>query len=191
MSPHLIRLRPAPHARTPIHHYQLTIEPADHHLHWQQDPFGNHLARVIFPEPVTEFVVDVRLDAEMTVINPFDFFVEEYAEKYPFEYDPLLRHELEPYFEITEDGPLLNDWLEGVDHTPRRCVDFLVYINHKLQQDIGYNIRLAVGIQTCEETLENYERAHVVTPLAAGANSSSHRSRRAVCFRLPGATEAG
>ncbi len=154
MSPHVIRLRPAPHSRTPIHRYHLNIEPDDHHLHWQQDPFGNYVARVIFPEPVKEFVVDVQLDAEMTVINPFDFFVEEYAEKFPFQYDALLRHELEPYFELTDNGPLLAEWVKGIDLTPRRCVDFLVYINDKLQRDIGYNIRLAAGIQTCEETLQ-------------------------------------
>ncbi|WP_345685761.1 transglutaminase family protein [Novipirellula caenicola] len=154
MSPHLIRLRPAPHARTPIHDYQLKIEPAEHHLHWQQDPFGNQIARIIFPEPVTEFVVDVQLVAEMTVINPFDFFVEDYAEKFPFDYEPLQHHELAPYFELTDNGPLLADWIAGIDLTPRRCVDFLVYINSKLQADIGYNIRMEVGIQTCEETLK-------------------------------------
>ncbi len=154
LSPHVIRLRPAPHARTPIHDYQFTIEPAEHKLHWQQDPFGNQIARVVFPEPMTEFAVDVRLVAELTVINPFDFFVEEYAEQFPFQYDAALRHELEPYFEKTEAGPLLADWLGGIDPSRRRIVDFLVYVNQRLQQDIGYNIRLAPGIQTCEQTLE-------------------------------------
>ncbi|NND97468.1 MAG: transglutaminase family protein [Pirellulaceae bacterium] len=154
LSPHVLRLRPAPHARTPVHDYRLKIEPPEHKIYWQQDPFGNQIARVVFPEAMTEFVVDVQLVAEMTVINPFDFFVEEYAEKYPFDYDASLRHELAPYFERLENGPLLTQWLEGVDHSQRRIVDFLVYVNQRLQHDIGYNIRLAPGIQTCEETLQ-------------------------------------
>ena len=93
-----MRLRPAPHARTPIHDYQFEVSPGNHRLYWQQDPFGNTVARVIFPERVRELKVAVRLVAEMTVINPFDFFVEKYAENYPFKYDALIRQEIEPYF---------------------------------------------------------------------------------------------
>ena len=154
LSPHLIRLRPAPHTRTPLHAYRLHIEPASHRIHWQQDAFGNFLARVVFPEPVEELVVDVRLTAELTVLNPFDFFVERYAEDFPFRYDAQLAEELRPYFEITEHGPLLERWLEGVDRSPRHIVYFLVDINRRLQQDIAYTVRMEPGVQTCEETLE-------------------------------------
>ncbi|SMF95903.1 Uncharacterized conserved protein, DUF2126 family [Methylomagnum ishizawai] len=153
LSPHVIRLRPAPHTRTPVHEYHLDIEPQNHRVYWQQDPFGNTVARVVFPEQVTELKIGVRLVAEMTVINPFDFFVEQYAEHYPFQYDPLLRHELEPYFEVTERGPLLMEWLGGVERRKIHINDFLVAINQKLQQHIGYTIRLDPGIQACEETL--------------------------------------
>ncbi|MCP1673480.1 uncharacterized protein (DUF2126 family)/transglutaminase-like putative cysteine protease [Natronocella acetinitrilica] len=153
LSPHLVRLRPAPHARTPLHHYKLHIEPADHRIYWQQDPFGNFLARVVFPEPVERLVIDVRLTAELTVINPFDFFVEQYAEHYPFRYDALLNHALEPYFEVGESGPLLQEWLRKVDRRRRPIVHFLVELNQMLQQDIGYTVRMEPGVQTCEQTL--------------------------------------
>jgi uncharacterized protein (DUF2126 family)/transglutaminase-like putative cysteine protease len=154
LSPHFIRLRPAPHSRTPILDYRLQISPQDHRVYWQQDPFGNFVARAVFPERVGELTVTVRLVADMTVINPFDFFVEEYAEHYPFQYDALLKTELEPYLEITEEGPRLLGWLEKVERRKLRIVDFLVALNHRLQADIGYTVRLDPGIQTCEETLE-------------------------------------
>jgi uncharacterized protein (DUF2126 family)/transglutaminase-like putative cysteine protease len=154
LSPHLVRLRPAPHTRTPIHHYRLDIEPRNHRIYWQQDPFGNTLARVVFPEPVHELRVEVQLIAEMTVINPFDFYVERYAEHYPFRYDMLLRQELEPYFELTESGPRLMEWLAGVDRSKRHIVYFLVDLNARLQKDIDYSVRLDPGIQSCEETFE-------------------------------------
>ncbi len=153
--PHIFRLRPAVHSRTPIESYSLKIQPESHFLNWQQDPFGNFMARVVFPEPAKELVVDVEVIANLKVINPFDFFVEEYADNYPFEYEEQLAKELIPYLEIKEKGPLLMKWLEGVDLTKRNIVDFLVEINQKLFTDINYSIRMEPGVQTCEETLDS------------------------------------
>ena len=153
LSPQVIRLRPAPHCRTPITAYSLKIEPRDHFINWQQDPQSNYLARVVFQKPVRKFSVEVDLVAEMTVINPFAFFLEPYAEKFPFSYDPPLRKELAPYLECEPVGPRLAAWLKGVDLTPLRTVDFLVGLNQRLAHEISYLIRMEPGIQACEETL--------------------------------------
>ena len=101
LSPQVVRLRPAPHCRTHILSYSLRVEPATHFINWQQDPFANHLARLVFPEKTTEFKVTVDLVAEMAVYNPFDFFLEPAAENYPFGYEKELAHDLAPYL-ITE-----------------------------------------------------------------------------------------
>jgi uncharacterized protein (DUF2126 family)/transglutaminase-like putative cysteine protease len=154
LSPHVIRLRPAPHSRTPIRGYSLNITPEKHFINWQQDPFGNYLARLVFPEKTRELKIDVEVIADMTVINPFDFFVEEYAQHFPFSYPSSLGKELAPYFEIEENGDRLKTWLEGIDRSERGIVDFLVDVNQQLQQKIAYAIRMEPGIQTCEKTLE-------------------------------------
>ena len=160
--PHVLRLRPAPHSRTRIHSYSLKVEPAEHFINWQQDPFGNFQARLVFPEPTTHLKFTVEVIADMTSINPFDFFVEDYAEFYPFAYDEQLRRELVPYLEVTESGPKLTALREEIydqltakarAETPWHINDFLVAVNQRLQQDIGYGVRLEPGIQTCEETL--------------------------------------
>jgi uncharacterized protein (DUF2126 family)/transglutaminase-like putative cysteine protease len=154
LSPHVIRLRPAPHSRTPIEGYTLNILPKEHFINWQQDPFGNYLARIVFPEKAKELSVEVEVIANMTVINPFDFFVEEYAEEFPFQYDTQLQKELVPYLELKENGPLLKEWLKKIDVTKKlRIVDFLVKINSTLANDINYTIRMEPGVQTCEQTL--------------------------------------
>src|SRR6202167_2525236 len=104
LSPHVVRLRPAPHCRTPILSYSLKVTPAEHYINWQQDPYSNRLARLIFPKKTKEFSVEVDLVADMTVINPFDFFLEKYAEEFPFQYDPILARELIPYLRARRAG---------------------------------------------------------------------------------------
>src|SRR3954454_8618704 len=96
-SPHVVRLRPAPHCRTPITAYSIKVTPGEHFLNWQQDPFGNYQARLVFPKPAQELKVEVDLCADMTTINSFDFFLDEAAEKFPFVYEPALQQELLPY----------------------------------------------------------------------------------------------
>lgn len=153
LSPQVIRLRPAPHSRTPITAYSLKIDPSGYFINWQQDPQSNYLARVVYPNPVRHFSVEVDLVAEMTVINPFDFFLEPYADFYPFAYPDWLEKELAPFLEVEPVGKNLGEYLAGIDLTKRRTIDFLVSLNQDLQRHIRYLIRLEPGIQACEETL--------------------------------------
>ena len=155
LSPHVIRLRPAPHCRTPILSYSLRVTPEPHFLNWQQDPYSNYLARVVFPRPeATEMTIEVDLIADLTVINPFDFFIEPFAETYPFAYGPVMTRELTPYLETEPPGPHLRAFVESVRASKIETNDFLVTINRRLHEMIGYVVRMETGIQTCEETLE-------------------------------------
>ncbi|MDY0191463.1 MAG: transglutaminase family protein [Desulfuromonas sp.] len=153
LSPHVLRLRPAPHSRTPIQAYSLKIKPENHFLNWQQDAFGNYMARLVFPEKTRELSIEVELIADMTVYNPFDFFIEEYAETYPFDYGKLEQSELLPYFQRVKTGPLLLQWLEQFDSYEAKTIDFVVEVNRRLQQSINYAVRMEPGVQSCETTL--------------------------------------
>ena len=153
LSPQVVRLRPAPHCRTPILSYSLRVEPETHFINWQQDPFSNYLARLVFPEKTGTFKVTVDLVAEMAVYNPFDFFLEPSAETFPFSYEAGLEQELAPYRVPEPATPALQAFLDTIDRTEVRTIDFLVGLNQRLQREIGYTIRLEPGVQTPEETL--------------------------------------
>jgi uncharacterized protein (DUF2126 family)/transglutaminase-like putative cysteine protease len=153
LHPHVVRLRPSPHCRTAIESYSLKVSPASHFLNCQQDPFGNYLARFVFPEKTRELLIHVELIADLTVINPFDFFLEEEAETIPFQYENQLRRDLDPYLEVKENGPLLMQWLAEVDRTRTPTVNFLVALNQRLMADVSYLIRMEPGVQSCEQTL--------------------------------------
>jgi uncharacterized protein (DUF2126 family)/transglutaminase-like putative cysteine protease len=154
LGPQIVRLRPAPQTRTAIVSYALDVEPADHFLNWQQDPQGNYLARLVFPEPTRHFAVSVDLVAELTVVNPFDFFLEPDAEQVPFAYEPWLAAELRPFLVCEAPGPRLRAFLAQVDRQPTGSVDFLVALNRRLAETVEYVIRPEPGVQSCEETLE-------------------------------------
>ena len=153
LGPQVVRLRPAPHSRTPVLSYSLKVSPAEHFINWQQDPQGNHLARLVFPEKTRKFEVTVDLVADMSVINPFDFFLESSAETWPFAYDASLAEEIAPFRKLEPLGPRLSAWLAKVDRKEQRTIDFVVGLNARLQSEIGYIVRLEPGVQTCEETL--------------------------------------
>ncbi|GGZ28322.1 transglutaminase family protein [Asticcacaulis endophyticus] len=148
-----IRLRPAPHAKANVQSYALKVEPANHFINWQQDPFGNYLARIVFPEKTSHFRVEVDLVSEIKVFNPFDFFLEPSAEKIPFVYDPALKEELAPYLEIKDSDPLLMSYVNGISDNPIPTIDYLVALNQKLNGDLGYTIRMEPGVQSSAETL--------------------------------------
>lgn len=154
LAPHVLRLRPAAHCRTPIHAYSLKVLPETHFLNWQQDAFGNYLARLVFPEKTRELRFEVEVIADMTAYNPFDFFIEESAEKFPFEYSQLEKMELAPYLQKVVTGPRLEKWLKKVDQGEVNTIDFLIEVNRQVQQTVNYSVRMEPGVQSCEQTLQ-------------------------------------
>src|SRR6266487_3553305 len=145
LSPQVVRLRPAPHSRTLITSYSLRVQPEAHFINWQQDPLGNFLARLVFLEQTRQFSLEVDLVAEMAVLNPFDFFLEEEYENYPFRYSSADQRELSMFLEPPPAGPRLREFLASVDCSPSRMIDFLVYLNARLSREIRYVVRMEPG----------------------------------------------
>jgi len=157
LSPHEVRLRPAPHSRTPILAYSLSVVPSSHFINWQQDPYGNHVARLVFTGTTRELAFTVDLVADMTAINPFDFFIELEAESFPFRYSEALQVDLTAYTRPEPAGPLLEGWVESMRREllaqPVRTTQFLVALNQRLAHDIRYLVRMEPGVQPAEQTL--------------------------------------
>ncbi|MBC7994969.1 MAG: transglutaminase family protein [Rhizobacter sp.] len=155
LGPQVVRLRPAPHSRTRILSYSMRVTPATHFINWQQDPQSNYLARLVFPDKTTSFRIEIDLVAEMSVLNPFDFFLEPEADNFPFEYDKSLATELEPYRHKAKLTPVFEKYLASISREKMQTTNFLVALNQRLQKDISYLIRMEPGVQTPEETLVN------------------------------------
>src|SRR6201994_3915052 len=159
--PHVVRLRPAPHSRTPIEAYSLRIEPEDHFINWQQDALGNFLARLVFPNPTRSLTITVGLIADLKVINPFDFFIEDWAEQIGFEYPKGLAEDLKPCLRPVDEGgegsgpgDLVQAWVKNFSVAPgTRTIDFLVALNRAVNADVGYSLRMEPGVQTPDHTL--------------------------------------
>jgi len=154
LGPQIIRLRPAPHTPVPIVGYSLKVEPEDHFVNWQQDPNSNYLARLAFHQPTRFLEITVDLVIDLAPINPFDFFLDEAAEEIPFTYEPGLRRTLQPFLQKPRLSPLFKAFVESVDLTPRRTIDFLVDVNSMVNNALEYSLRMDPGIYTPEQTLK-------------------------------------
>ncbi|UYO01130.1 MAG: transglutaminase family protein [Devosia sp.] len=155
LQPQIIRLQPAPHSKTKVISHSLRVGPANHFVNVQQDPYGNYMSRFVFPEPVMELKIEVDLVADMTVYNPFDFFVEESAETWPFDYPEDLSADLSIYRQTEPAGPRLQQFLDGVDKRPQNTVNFVTGLNSSIQQAVSYIVRMEPGVWSPEETLGN------------------------------------
>jgi len=153
--PHVVRLRPAPHCRTPISEYSLSVTPDKHFIHWQQDPFSNYSARLIFTKLADELVFDVNLKARLEPYNPFDFFVDEDAFEFPFRYEAELIKDVGPYLFISERGARLKAFVKSIGHDKQDTVNFLVQVNRRVHEEISHVHRMEHGVLTCEETLKS------------------------------------
>lgn len=156
VAPHIVRLRPAPHSRTPIEAYSLDIEPKNHFINWQQDPFGNWLARIVFPEKVKKLEITVGIVADMMIINPLDFFIEEYAQSFPFDYDDELKADLTPYLRPVDDSTVTAQWRSTLPALPEGgvpTVTFLAQLNSAVNRRVAYTVRMEPGVQTPDDTL--------------------------------------
>ena len=190
LQPQIIRLKPAPHSKTKVLSHSLKVFPEKHFVNLQQDPYGNWLSRHVFPEPVMELKIEVDLVADMTVYNPFDFFVEEEAETWPFQYPENLRDDLSIYMRPQPAGPELAKFLASIDRTPRNTVNFVTELNAHVQSRIGYIVRLETGVYEPEETLTKGAGLVPRQRLAAGRGAPPPGIRGAVCVRLSDPAQA-
>ena len=165
LGPQVVRLRPAPYSRTRILSYSLRVTPEKHFINWQQDPQSNYLARLVFEDKTTEFAVEVDVVAEMSVYNPFDFFLEPDAEHFPFDYDATLDHELAPFLKCLPLTQKFTNYYTEVEKEllamkpwPPRTIDVLVAVNQRIWKDISYTIRLEPGVQTPERIADEMQR---------------------------------
>jgi uncharacterized protein (DUF2126 family)/transglutaminase-like putative cysteine protease len=154
LGPQVIQLRPAPHCRVPILNYSLDVTPSEHQLNWQMDPHSNRLARLIFSKKTSELLVEVNLVADLSPINPFEFFLEPGVEEYPFSYAPRVARDLEPFRSVSEPGPRLQEFLSGLRDERCGTISFLLQLNRKVRDEIAYVTRLEHGVQASDETLE-------------------------------------
>ena len=136
LGPQIVRLRPAPHCRTSILSYSMQVTPEQHFCNWQQDPQGNYLARLVFPKQTRNFSIEVDLVADMTAINPFDFFLEPYAESFPFRYEDWLLKELAPFLHTIQTSGRLQSWVSSIDRSPKPTIHAITDLNRKLHDAI-------------------------------------------------------
>ena len=153
---HIVRLHPAPHCRTTVTSYSMTVSPSTHYIHWQQDPLANRLARLVFTQACTEFEVAVDLSVVLSDFNPFDFFLDPLANVYPFAYCRADQLALTPYLRVDavgRDDTLLNALLRQIDRRVQDTMSFLIALNQRVHQAVAYQLRHEPGVQTPDQTL--------------------------------------
>jgi len=155
LGPHSIRLRPSPHCPVPILGYELRVDPQDAEVRWHHDPHDNWVARAFFPSPAGKLDIDVRMEARLAPVNPFDFYVDDWALRYPFAYPHALSRELAAYLWRDEPTPRVRAFVEEVRAAVggSNTAEALTTANRMTHARIGYLTREEEGVLAPEETL--------------------------------------
>jgi len=153
LGPQSIRLRPMPHARTPIPSYALRIGPEPASLHWQQDPHGNSLARAVLPGPIDAMDVVVDLVADLAPQDPFNFLLDPGAESWPFRYEPLMADDLGQFRRTDHAGPLLQGLRDETPPSGMPTVGLILELTHRVRNRVAYIVRMESGVWNPDRTL--------------------------------------
>jgi transglutaminase-like putative cysteine protease len=127
---------------------------------WVRDCFENVVVRTDFGLAVSERLeFTANIQVRLRIENPFDFILDPHAMAYPMRYHPHEQQALGAYLRegITPGANRVLDWFYGAVENPIRSdniVTFLSEINVAIFNDISYQRRDEMGIQTPDETLE-------------------------------------
>jgi uncharacterized circularly permuted ATP-grasp superfamily protein/transglutaminase-like putative cysteine protease len=155
LGPHVVRLRPAAHARASVTSYALRVtQPGE--IRWQQDPAGNHVARATWPKVrLAELEVAVDLALDSNPFNPFDFTLDAFAEQTPFSYG-LLCSDLSPYLERGDPafacGARADEFFASLPRAGA-TVPLVSELARLVHERVRYVVREEPGVWTPEETL--------------------------------------
>jgi transglutaminase-like putative cysteine protease len=154
--PHKLLIRPRAGHDIRIDSTSLAISPANS-IKWHRDLYNNSLAIVSFSEKTSELSIVSEVILSHFEEAPLDFWVDDKAVQFPFQFDPSERVALIPYQTLCfpNDSVHLRDWLARF-WRPGQTIETYVLldnINKAIAKNFSYQMREEPGVQRPSETL--------------------------------------
>ena len=174
--------------------YSLKVEPKEHFLNWQQDPHGNYLARLVFPEPHHALCGRGRPGRRDGGDQPVRLLSSSRPPKtFPFTYEPAAEEGSRALSRGERARPApARAGSPSIPRAPEATVSTSWSSStSSLQREIGYVIRMEPGIQTLRGDAGSCARGSCRdTAWLLVQILRQLRPRRAVRLRLPDPAQA-